>query len=268
MSNAIGGIAAQTLFLVIADLAYRKANLEHSAASVPNMIMGTILIIMLTLMLMAIALPSLTIWHIHPVTPLLFVLYLGGVKLAHEARENPAWTPFGNTRDLDQDDQDSKAKAGALGPLLFSIAILGIICAAAGWLIANTGVQLAAQTGMREGVVGLLLTSVATSLPELVTTVAAVRRGALTMAVGGILGGNTFDMLFAAFSDVGYQPGSIYHAVGGDQGFMICLSIVMTAILILGLLRRERSGPANIGLESSALLLIYLVGIGAVVFAF
>jgi len=39
VSNALGGICAQTLFLVIGDIAYRKANLEFAAASVENMMM-------------------------------------------------------------------------------------------------------------------------------------------------------------------------------------------------------------------------------------
>lgn len=44
ISNAIGGIAAQTAFLAIADIAYRKANLEHAAASIANMMQGTLLV--------------------------------------------------------------------------------------------------------------------------------------------------------------------------------------------------------------------------------
>ncbi|MGD1912291.1 MAG: hypothetical protein ACFB2X_15970 [Rivularia sp. (in: cyanobacteria)] len=41
VSNALGGIAAQTAFVAVADLFYRKANLEHAAASVTNLIQGT-----------------------------------------------------------------------------------------------------------------------------------------------------------------------------------------------------------------------------------
>ena len=40
ISNAIGGIAVQTAFLAVADLFYRKANLEHAAASVANLFAG------------------------------------------------------------------------------------------------------------------------------------------------------------------------------------------------------------------------------------
>lgn len=36
ISNAVGGIAAQTAFLAVADMAYRKINLEHAAASATN----------------------------------------------------------------------------------------------------------------------------------------------------------------------------------------------------------------------------------------
>ena len=44
ISNAVGGIAAQTAFLAIANIFYRKANLEHAAASIANIIQGTLLL--------------------------------------------------------------------------------------------------------------------------------------------------------------------------------------------------------------------------------
>ena len=83
----------------------------------------------------------------------------------------------------------------------------------AGWIIARSGVSIAAGTGVSESVVGGLFTAISTSLPELVTAIAAVHHGALTLAVGDIIGGNAFDTLFAAISDVFYREGSIYHAV-------------------------------------------------------
>jgi cation:H+ antiporter len=109
--------------------------------------------------------------------------------------------------------------------------------------------------------VGALLTATVTSLPELVTTIAAIRRGALQLAVGGIIGGNTFDVLFLALSDVAYTDGSIYHAVGERVLFWIVLAILMTSVLLLGLLRRERHGVANIGFESSFILGLYAAGV-------
>jgi len=116
---------------------------------------------------------------------------------------------------------------------------------------------LVERTGLSETVVGFFMTSIATSLPELVTSLAAVRQGALTLAVGGIIGGNTFDVLFLSFSDMGYRAGSIYHAISEQQLFIIALAILMTGILLLGLLRREKRGIASIGFESFLVLIVY-----------
>lgn len=104
---------------------------------------------------------------------------------------------------------------------------------------------------------GGLLTAIVTSLPELVISVAAVRRGALILAVGGIIGGNAFDVLFLAFADFAYLPGSLYHAMGAVNRFTLATTILMTGILLMGLVRRERHGPARIGLESTAILVLY-----------
>ncbi len=49
VSNALGGIAVQTFFLAIADMVYRRANLEHAAASAPNMMQNGLLIRLLTI---------------------------------------------------------------------------------------------------------------------------------------------------------------------------------------------------------------------------
>jgi cation:H+ antiporter len=80
------------------------------------------------------------------------------------------------------------------------------------------------------------------------------------LAVGGIIGGNTFDVLFLAASDAAYPTGSIYHAASDASYFILALSILMTGVLMLGLLRRERHGIGNIGFESFLLIVIYLAG--------
>ncbi len=267
LSNAIGGIAAQTMFLVIADLAYRRANLEHAAASLPNMISGLSLILMLTALVAAAQLPEIAVAAIHPVSPLLLVAYAIGVRAAASARETPMWGPHRTRHTLEDVAEEPEQKEGAFR-LLLIILLLGAIVGFAGYGIAQSGIEIAGRTGMRQSVMGALFTSIATSTPELVTTVAAVRRGALTLAVAGILGGNAFDVLFAAFSDVAYRDGSIYHTMGPDQVYLILLTSLMTGVLLMGLMNRERHGPANIGRESVTLGALYILGMGLFVIAF
>ena len=123
---------------------------------------------------------------------------------------------------------------------------------------------VSSQTGLSETVVGSTLTAISTSLPELVTAIAAVQQGALTLAIGDIIGGNCFDVLFVAFADIAYQDGSIYHAISDREGFIIALTILMTGSLLLGLLRRERYGIGKIGFESFLIIMLYVGGMAVV----
>lgn len=264
MSNALGGIAAQTLFLTIADICYRRANLEHAAASLGNIMQGTLLLCLLALIMVGRFAPELTLWQVHPVTPLLFFAYVFGLRLVSQTQSDPMWNPARTfeTR-VDEPEEDNLKRS--LSRLLVAFAILGALIGSAGWLLERSATVIADETGMSEAAVGVLLTSVATSLPELVTTVAAVRRGALTLAVGGIIGGNAFDTLFAAVSDVAYREGSIYHAIPDSVSLWIALSLLMNGVLLAGLVRRQRDGPGHIGFESVAIIICYLIGIAMLV---
>lgn len=260
VSNALGGIAVQTFFLAVADMVYRRANLEHAAASVPNLMQNGLLICLLAMIMLAPMTPPVTLWGIHPMTPILFGFYLYGIHLVRASSESPMWRPFHTveTREDVPDDVDAMPSMARLWvEFLILMATLGF----AGWMLEPSATTIAKETGLGQTVVGVLLTAVSTSIPELVTSVAAVRRGALTLAVGGIIGGNAFDTLFTAASDLAYRKGSIYHAMSEDARFWVALTLLMSGILIMGLIRREREGPGRIGAESMAVLVLYIVGV-------
>lgn len=267
ISNAVGGIAVQTAFLAIADVSYRRANLEHAAASPTVLSQGALLVTLLAVPLLAYSGPQATVLAVHPASIALIVLYLGGLRLLDAARQRPMW--FARTTGSTIHDQPDEQRAAhgerpiPDGRLYAGFAVLVIVLAAAGFAVTELGLALAERTGLSETAVGALLTATATSLPELVTTVAAVRRGALTLALGGLIGGNVFDTLFLAFSDVAFRDGSIYHRFGSRDVFLVSLTILMTGTLLLGLLRRERRGLGGIGFESALILAFYA---GAVAF--
>jgi len=265
VGNAVGGIAAQTAFLAIADMVYRRANLEHAAASVPNLINGALLCGLLALALVAATGPELTLFGVHPVSLVLLAMYAFGLRLASQTRDEPGWRPVRTVDTLEDTPDDDHRRQGGAARIWLAFAVSVVVVGIAGWLVGSAGIALVRLTGLSETVVGSLFTAIATSLPELVTSVAAVRQGALTLAVGGIIGGNTFDVLFLSFADVAYRDGSIYHAIGPQPLFIISLTILLTAILLLGLIRRERHGVANIGFESVLVLVGYFLGIGVLV---
>ena len=155
--------------------------------------------------------------------------------------------------------------AGRFPGLWFQFFLMALITAVAGWLLMSAAETLVDQTLLSQTLVGILLTAVFTSLPELVTTLAAIRHGALTLAVGNILGTNCFNVIVIATADIAYQDGSIYHATTVQQLVWIVISILLTGILLLGLLRRERHGIAGIGFESFLVLVVYVGAVTSMV---
>ncbi len=259
VANAIGGIAVQTTFLVVADLAYRQANLEHAAADAKNLLQATTLILVLGLALAAYLTPAFTIWHIHPVSLVLVAVYLFGARTTVRLGRQPSWRPERTDKTREDVPEEPPGDASSIAQLALKFTGLALVLGGAGYAIAVTGARISESFGISETVVGVLLTATATSLPELVTTLAAVRRGALQLAVGGIIGGNTFDVLFLSLSDAAYRGGSIYHAIPARDALMIAGSIVITAILLMGLIMRDRRG---IGFEGVAILLVYAALVG------
>ena len=257
VSNAMGGIAAQTAFLAIADLTYRRANLEHAAASLANLVQALMLVSLAAVVLLGITAPDVTVLGVHPVTALLPVIYLYGLRLARAVDTEPMWqvTPTDETR---SDDPDEEPDERSTKQLWSEFGVLAVLVAVTGYAVARAGLALVAETGLSSSLVGAAFTAVVTSLPELVTVIVAVRIGALTLAVGDILGGNAFDVLFVAGGDIAFRGGSIYHATGQSTSFVIGVVLLMTAVLAAGLVRRQEKG---IGFEGLTMLAVYGGGV-------
>lgn len=262
VSNAVGSVAVQTVFLVVADLAYRRANLEHAAASLANVLQAAVLVALLGFVLMATVGPEVVWAGVNPMTAVLVLTYVYGLRLSRRVGVSPMWQPeqTSETR-LDQPEPDNQDVP--LAPLLVKVAASVVVLAGLGFAIAQAGSSIAVLTGLSGSVVGATITGVVTSLPEGVTLLAAIRRGALALAVGNIIGGNTFDVLFLVGADVAYREGSVFHAIDEASLLAMAMTLTMTALLIAGMLVRDRKG---IGFEGMAIPVVYATGI-AMMFA-
>ncbi len=260
MSNVMGSMAVNLAFLGIGDIVYRKANLEHAAASSANLSQATLLIALLALPLAAMVMPEFDILGLHPVTPVLLAGYLFGYRAVRDAQVRPMWRPRLTAETVEDAPNEEQMRQGpGLAQLWMRFAALAAAMAAAGWMLMKTAPTIAAWAGLSHSAMGGVFTALATSMPELVTTVAAIRLGALTLAVGGILGTNCFNMTVVAAADIVYRDGSIYHAVSSLEILWGLVTILMTAVLLLGFISRERYGIARIGFESFLILVVYTV---------
>ena len=260
VSNGLGGIAAQTTFLAFADIAYRRANLEHAAASAENLFMTAFVLTLLGIHAVALALPHVSLFNVHPATIVLVIAYAFGVRLLARTHDVPMWLPRW-TADTPRERSLPERGRRHLAGMWLRFAWQAIVVALAGWALAVLAVPLGEHTGLSQGLVGGVFTAVTTSIPELVVAITAVRIGALNLAVGDIIGGNAFDTLFIAASDLAYRDGPIYGAISGVEQFWLANAMLMTSVLLMGLIYRERRGPGNIGLESVLLLILYFGGV-------
>ena len=191
---------------------------------------------------------------------MLIGVYLVGLHNAHKIRQEKMWVPRQTDYTRIEEDEDEAADDRPSWQLWTLFAALVGVVGLCGWAVGGTGLELSGRLGIAQGVVGALGTAIVTSLPELVTTIAAIRAGALQLAMGGIIGGNMFDALFIAASDIAYRDGSIYNAISERALFWMGLVVLMTAILPPGMLRRERQRPGGIGRESIMLFVLWLGG--------
>lgn len=263
MSNVMGSMAANLMFLGIADVVYRKANLEHAAASPTILMQAALLIVLLSLPLLALATPSVSLWGLHPITPVIVVAYLFGLSLVRSTQNKPMWFPRHTPQTVP--DKPEHHRHGGLAKAWISFIGLAAVTGIAGWVLMEAAKVISDRTGLSETLVGGLFTALATSSPELITTIAAIRYGALTLAVSNIFGTNCFNILVVAAADGGYPGGSIYHDMAPVQMIWGLISILMTAILLLGMVRRETYGLGRIGFESALVLAVYAVALGIVV---
>jgi len=255
--NAIGGIVAQSAFLAFADVAFRRANLSHAAASMPNVLQATLLIVLLAIIAAAAAAPSVTVLGVHPASAVLLVAYAYGVRRVYAVHAQPMWRPV-RTPTTRAGTPAAPQRPASVARLAARLVALGAVVGLAGWLVSHSGALLAERTGLSETAVGAFFTAIATSLPELATSVAAVRQGALALAIGNVLGGNAFDAVLMGAADAFYRSGSIFHAVSRDVALLVAVATLQSALLAAGFVLRERRSLGRVGYDNLAVLALYL----------
>ncbi|WP_222843953.1 hypothetical protein [Cellulosimicrobium sp. CUA-896] len=107
LANPVGGVAVQTVWLAIADLVYRRANLEHAAASLENVMQALILVALLAVPVVAYATPEIVWGWIHPATLLIPALYGYGLVLLRRMHAEPMWKPTA-TADTRTDEETAE----------------------------------------------------------------------------------------------------------------------------------------------------------------
>jgi cation:H+ antiporter len=144
-------------------------------------------------------------------------------------------------------------EAGAGPGRLALLALAGLVATVAGAQLLVTGaLEVADRAGLSGGFVGLTLVAVGTSLPEVVTAVAAARTGEDELVLGNVVGSNLFNALGVGAAVALLGPAALDDSrlTVGAVLLMVVVTVAAVAVLLRG--RRVTRG------EAVTLLVTYL----------
>ncbi|GAB5403375.1 MAG: sodium:calcium antiporter [Aureliella sp.] len=237
--GVLGSSLVNLLILALVDLGFRRrifgnANTGHELSAV----IGALLT---GLVLLGIVLDSeLLIWRVGPISLAVVIVYFLGARLVfYQTQIQDAGDAAGPETDSDT-EQESRQGQGGKSLVTLLLNIVGFLAATAviyfvAPLLAEKGDEIALVTGLGRTFIGTLLLAGVTSLPEAVSTITAVRIGAVNMAVGNIFGSNACNMLIFAVLDFA-TTSSLLSAVSETHAITAACAIIVTAVALLSTL--------------------------------
>ncbi len=166
-----------------------------------------------------------------------FVIYI--VVLIQDARKNK----------IEEETEDPMPLLKSIGFIL--IGLLLIVAGGEGVVLGAK--YIAAAAGMSETLIGLTIVAVGTSLPELVTSTVAAKKGEVGMAVGNAVGSSIFNLLLILGISSAIHPFGVNMASAADmlvQIFVVVVTLIFSA-----------TGKGITKLKGAVMLLMYVADI-------
>lgn len=266
MGDLFGSSMANMFILALVTLIprgeelFRKAALDHA-------LYASLAIVMSCIAALAILVrPPVAIFGVGPGAILLAVVYLVGSRaiFRHTALARKAGMVVETTPIEPGEERAPRIPARRRAVIGFVVASLIILIAAPRFAHAAAG--LAEATGLGTTFFGTWIVGFATSLPELVTSLAAVRLRAYDLAVGNLFGSNALNLVLVVPLDIVHRKGPVLAVVSQTHVVSALIGLVLMATGLAALLFRAK-GRFNLSEPSSAVMILtYLVGLGLLYF--
>lgn len=254
IGDVLGSAVVNLAMLVVLDIV-RRAESEYPLVDRGHIISAAFGVALLALVAFGLLFEHVgrppPIAHVGWFSPVILMVYLLGMRTVfqYEKRRMAEYLETTDPRDTTID----------LGEAVFRYAVAATVVLVAGIWLPFVSADLADSMGWERSFVGTIFVAAATSMPELVVTITAVRMGALDMAIGGLLGSNMFDAAIVAIDDVFYLPGPILRDVSVAHAFSALSAIMMSGIFIVVMVYRpSRRVLGTIGWASIFLTVIFV----------
>lgn len=272
VGNILGGIAIQTVVLVVLDAfgVGTRAPLTRIAASLTLVLEGALVVVVLGVVVMGTQLsPGLLFARLTPDVVAIAVLWAVGLLLLNRARRGLPWhdegdapaaqpEPRGHSREKKERRASDAGVSTGRAALVFSIAAIATLVA--GVVIERSGEAFFGRLGLSGVLFGATILAAATALPEVSTGLTSTWMGDYQLAISDIFGGNAFlPVLFLLATLLSGAP--ILPAAHKSDIYLTALGIVLTIVYMVGLIFRPRRLRLRMGIDSLAVLVIYAIGI-------
>jgi cation:H+ antiporter len=268
--NLIGGIAVQTMVLLLCDVAVgREWALTYLVGALTPVLEGLLVVIVVAGVEMgALLKPSTAIGGVvSPASVAIVVVWLVGVYVIDRTRKAPRWRVsmpgsrpgrrHGERRHPDQPHPFTSWTTGRVG-LLFAAACA--VTLVAGIALEESGNTLADRAGLNGVVFGATVLATATALPEISSGIAAVRLGDHALAMGDIFGGNAFQVCLFLLADV-VAGKPVLPSTGNLNAWLAALGVALTAIYGFGVIIRPTHVFGRLGPDSLLALAVFGLGV-------
>jgi cation:H+ antiporter len=258
VGDLLGSSLMNLLILATLDLATRSPGKMLSKQAAAHALSGLVAASLTALvgigLLTAKGFAPYTVLGISPVIWLLVLAYLGGVRLVYLDQRMAVRTAADK-------GIEPEAPHMSLTAAIVGFAVCAIVIVIAGPYLAEAAGVIAEQSGLGKTFVGTTLVALSTSLPELVSMIAALRMGATDLAIGNVFGSNAFNMILLAPLDALYHnpdhSGSLFAAVSPEHA-ITCVAVIMaTQVAVMGQLYQVETRTRFI--EPDAWLVIVIV---------
>ena len=269
--NLLGGIAMQTLVLVLLDATSRSTTPLSSLSSVLEPIIEAIFVIMLvTMALLGPLLPaSVAIGSVSPISLLIVITWVFGLLVLNRLRSSERWTAVAHTVEAQmaapnpgpvEGVRPNRFERSGTSKVVVAFLLASAVTLVAGVLLEQSGNALANDWGINGVIFGATILAAVTALPEISTGIRAVRLGHVGLAMGDIFGGNQVQMtLFLVADLLAGKP--VLQSVDASSSWLGGIGVVVTAVFAGGLVMRPPRKFAGVGPDSLLVLLFYVIGL-------
>ncbi|SFL17459.1 cation:H+ antiporter [Halanaerobium salsuginis] len=258
VGNAFGSNTFNLVILAFADLIQGRGplllrvNYSHILSGLIGILLSSLVVF--SLILSHFLNIHLSIFGLGVDSIILLFTYIVGVRMIYRYDKKNPLDP-NEEKEADPNPDYTLRKAG------FGFFACAVVIVFSGYYLTITADQLSALTGIDQSFIGSILVAAATSLPEFVATISAVRLNAYNMAVGNIFGSNIFNMAVIFFADLFYRQGILLADVKIVHILTAAIGIVMATIILIGLFYRSRRSFLFLGWDSIAAAAVYLIGV-------